>query len=212
MNNYITALLLIAYTPYVAFLYIREHHKAIFISIAVVIGILSFVLYFGEENKTIKESNNNIIDLTAAFANGEKRKENVKIIAIHHTAGSPKGTINDIVKVHYIERGWGKIGYHFYIDKNGVVYQLRPLDERVPHAYGCNDNAIAICIAGNFSKNEVPTIQWEKALELTKKLIKQFNLRKTDVYKHSELTKFSAMNNTECAGAKFDMDKFRKAL
>ena len=136
----------------------------------------------------------------------------VELIAIHHTAGNPNCGVNDICKVHFGERQWGKIGYHFFIDKDGGIYQLHPLDERVPHAYGCNDNAIAICLAGNFSQYEVPQAQWQSAIRLTKWLMQKYHLVMNNVMKHSELKKYSLLNNTECAGLKLDMDKFRNEL
>jgi len=215
LHNYITAFWLIVYLPKLLYLWLKENKKMV--SIALVCLFIMFVLSFAfgskETTGSTQESGTvDIVDLTPAFSTGEKRTLDVEVIAIHHTAGNPNAGIHQIILKHYIENGWKKIGYHFFIAKDGTIYQLRPLNERVPHAYGCNDNAIAICLAGNFSQYECPKTQWDAAKKLTRSLMVQYNVTKDHVLKHSELTKYSPLNRTECAGKLFNMDKFREEL
>lgn len=215
MEKYITALWLIIYLPKIGYLWLKENKKKLTVAFVClfVLFLLSFAFGSKETTDSTQESGTvDIVDLTPAFATGEKRTLDVEVIAIHHTAGNPNAGIHQVIIKHYIDNGWKKIGYHFFIALDGTVYQLRPLDERVPHAYGCNDNAIAICLAGNFSLYECPKAQWDAAIRLTRSLMSQYNVTKDHVLKHSELTKYSPLNRTECAGKLFNMDKFREEL
>lgn len=222
-QNYITALWLIAYLPKVAYLYVRENWKML-ATVAACLFVLFLVSYnFGKtDGGTVATSavsaaeydggGFGFVDLTAAFATGEKRTMQVELIAIHHTAGNPNGTVSDICRVHLGQNKWNSVGYHFFITPDGTTYQLRPLDERVPHAFGCNDNGIAICLAGNFSEYEVPPAQRDAALQLTRWLMRKYNLGKSNVLTHSECRIYSPLNNTECCGTKFNANKFREKL
>lgn len=148
-----------------------------------------------------------IVDLQAAFTTGNKRTSTEYLI-IHHTAGNPNGTVNDLCRVHFGERGWSTVAYPFYIGNDGTVYQLKPDDEVSPHSFHYNNNAIAICCSGNFNDYPMPDAQYEALLKLTRRLLKKFNLTPNDVLRHCDLPG----NQTECPGRNFDLTKFRKDL
>ena len=224
LNNYITALWLIAYLPKMAYLWVVEHWKMLATAIvcALILLIVSYNLGSGEmtasrtavseTSATYDGGGFGFEDLSAAFATGEKRSMQVELIAIHHTAGNPNGSVNDLCRIHFGQNKWNGIGYHFYIVPDGTVYQLRPLDERVPHAYGCNDNAIAVCLAGNFNDYEVPLAQRDSALQLCRWLMKKYGLTADKVKAHGELTAYSPSNTTDCCGKLFNIQKFRQEL
>lgn len=149
-----------------------------------------------------------IIDLTAAYNTGNVTATKKIAVVIHHTAGSPNCCINDIAKIHLAEHKWSGIGYHYYIDKDGVVYNLRSENEIVPHSYNFNSNAVAICLAGNFNNYEPTKAQWQSLLILTRKVLKTHNLSTKDVYKHGQMYG----NATECCGKLFDIKKLREEL
>lgn len=132
---YITSLWLILYLPKMAYLYVRENWKML-ATAAAVLGALTLISYsLGSKSGTATETpeNDGFADLTAAFATGEKRTMEVELIAIHHTAGNPDGNVNDICKVHFGEHRWNGVGYHYFIDHSGKVYQLRPLSKLLLH-------------------------------------------------------------------------------
>lgn len=220
-QNYITALWLIAYLPKMVCLYVREKWRML-VTVAVCLFALFAVSYhLGKDggkavatsvaaSSTYDGGGFGFVDLTAAFATGEKRSMQVEMLTIHHTAGNPHGTVNDLAR--YQLQKFGVIAYHFLVMPDGTIYQLRPLNERVPHAYGCNDNAVAICLAGNFSQYEVPDAQWTAALQLTRWLMRKYSLGKSNVLTHSECKVYSPLNNTECCGTKFNANKFREEL
>lgn len=219
VQNYITALWLIAYLPKMAYLWIVEHWKML-ATAAVCALILLLVSYnLGNDKVVVSQYHSTeydggfgFNDLTAAFKTGEKRSMQVELIAIHHTAGNPNGSVNDLAKIHLGQNKWNSVGYHFYIVPNGTVYQLRPLDECVPHAYGCNGNSIAICLAGNFNEYEPTDAQRTSALQLCRWLMKKYGLTADKVKAHGELTAYSPQNATDCCGKLFNINKFRSEL
>ena len=225
VQNYITALWLVIYLPKMAYLWVRENWKMLAVAVGCVFGIFLFLYAYGMDGGTAQRksavvSNSAIydgggfgfVDMTFAFATGEERAMEVEVIVIHHTGGNPNAGLHPVILKHYIENGWKKIGYHYFITPDGTTYQLRPLNERVPHAYGCNDNAVAICLAGNFSEYEVPPAQRDATLQLTRWLMRKYNLGKSNVLTHSECKVYSPRNNTECCGIKFNIQKFRNEL
>ncbi len=115
-----------------------------------------------------------------------------KSFIIHHTGGSNKKPLADtahhtfsMVNSYHKERfkkfksklGY-YIGYHYYIEKSGVVTQGRAVNEVGAHTYGYNQH-IGVCLAGNFDRdietaNSHPTKkQLESLRELYNDLVKR---------------------------------------
>lgn len=49
---------------------------------------------------------------------------------------------------HVVERGFSDIGYHYLIDRAGVIDTLRPLSKVGAHCKGHNMHSIGICYVG----------------------------------------------------------------
>ena len=81
-------------------------------------------------------------------------KRYVDMIVIHCSATRENQdiTIQDIDKWHRA-RGFKKVGYHFYITKDGVIHIGRTLDEMGAHAKDYNDNSVGICYEGGLDVN-----------------------------------------------------------
>ena len=82
-----------------------------------------------------------------------KRTEPITRIILHHAAAI-KCTAEQIHAWH-IANGWCGIGYHFFIRKDGTVYEGRPLDMIGAHAGGNNYDSIGICFEGSFDKEQI---------------------------------------------------------
>lgn len=80
-----------------------------------------------------------------------------KYLIVHHTGGTDTDPLADtsnhtfaIVDEWHKQKGWGKIGYHYFIDKQGVLTQGRADNEEGAHTIGYNLQSLGICLAGNF--------------------------------------------------------------
>src|SRR5690625_5117445 len=88
----------------------------------------------------------------------------VNMIVIHHTA-HPTWTIHDTHNFHRNSNGWAGIGYNWFVDKQGRVYEGRGYNQGA-HAVEVNRHSYGIALQGNF-ENERPTSeQWEATLQL----------------------------------------------
>lgn len=72
-------------------------------------------------------------------------------LVIHCSATDPKWhgriTIDDIDRWHR-ERGFDEVGYHFFIDRSGVLETGRDLLDIGAHVRSHNHNTIGICLEG----------------------------------------------------------------
>jgi hypothetical protein len=86
---------------------------------------------------------------------------NINEIFVHCSATKPNwmeksnciDKVEEIRRWHVEERGWADIGYHFVLDRNGVVCPGRPVEKAGAHAKGHNKNSIGICIVGGFGSD-----------------------------------------------------------
>lgn len=83
----------------------------------------------------------------------------VNYLAIHHTAGPDTQTPNEIANFHINSNGWGGIGYHFLIDKNGVVYYVGDISTARANVANLNEQVLGICLIGNFTQGRSPSNQ-----------------------------------------------------
>lgn len=82
---------------------------------------------------------------------------NTEYLIVHHTGGTDADPLADtsehtfaIVDAWHKQLGWGKIGYHYFIDKTGLLTQGREDSEEGAHTIGYNLKSLGICLAGNF--------------------------------------------------------------
>ncbi len=91
----------------------------------------------------------------------------VNYLAIHHSAGSDTQTPEEIADYHITDHGWGGIGYHFLIAKDGVVYYVGDIGTARANVVNLNEQVIGICLIGNFTSGRTPT---EEQIDSTHKL------------------------------------------
>ena len=90
-------------------------------------------------------------------------------IIVHHTDSSQASTTIEAVRRWHLALGWSGVGYHFFIDALGRIWQGRPLGVVGAHTYGHNADAlrrtytIGVALAGNFER-ERPTAAQLRAL------------------------------------------------
>lgn len=79
-------------------------------------------------------------------------------IIVHASATKPNwmadssagDKVDEIKRWHVEDNGWSDIGYHFIIDRDGIVVKGRPLDRAGAHVKGHNANSIGIALFGGF--------------------------------------------------------------
>lgn len=142
-----------------------------------------------------------IIETKLNWAGALAKRSTIDMIVLHHTSA----TNCTVEKIHewHLANGWSGFGYHYFINKNGMIFKGRPDDTIGSHAKGFNSTSIGVCFEGNFEK-EIPTqVQIEVGLELVDYLRRKYNINK--VKGHGELMA------TSCPGKLFDIEKFRGA-
>lgn len=73
-------------------------------------------------------------------------------VLVHHTVTKHEATADDIALLHKA-RGWGGIGYHFVITKDGVVHYVGDLATARAHVKNKNERFIGISMVGDFTKH-----------------------------------------------------------
>jgi N-acetylmuramoyl-L-alanine amidase len=120
-------------------------------------------------------------------------------IVVHHSAGNPLLTVQQIHAEHQA-KGWAGIGYHDYIDHNGIIWLGRPENMIGAHAYQdatheANSNGIGICVAGDFTSIQPNALQMASLVSLIKD--------KKTRYPNAAVRKHSDVMATQCPGLSF---------
>jgi len=119
-------------------------------------------------------------------------KNKPKYIIVHHTATLRDHTTFEAIDNNHKERGWGGIGYHFFINSKGNLYgypQARGQDQVGAHcrANGMNYKSIGIALAGNFQKETPNEVQLTVLKNLLDDLRKTWNIPAKNVLGHCEV-------------------------
>ena len=100
-----------------------------------------------------------------SFVSTSPVRNTTKKVVLHHAAG--RGSVYQIHKSH-LNNGWSGIGYHFYITRDGKVWQGRPLDRVGAHCLNNNSDSIGICFEGNMQKENLTDEQLKSGKILIK--------------------------------------------
>jgi hypothetical protein len=111
------------------------------------------------------------VNLNARSENGEFNPENnptgvltypqplaewLTTIIVHHSALPIDQGPLEIQALHMDKAGYADIGYHFVVDRDGTLFEGRPLQTRGAHTEGFNTGTVGIVLLGNF-ENITPT-------------------------------------------------------
>jgi len=103
-----------------------------------------------------------------------------------------------VINEWHLARGFKKVGYHFYIRKDGKIQIGRALWEKGAHCEDENGDSIGICLGGKYKFTE---IQFKNLKTLLYDLMKEYDLYTTDIYPHCYFDK-----NKTCPN--FDVHNF----
>lgn len=95
------------------------------------------------------------------------------LLIIHHSGASAEQTFESINTYHKdiwassTESSLGYFcGYHYVIDKNGIVNQARLDTDEGAHTIGCNRKSLGICLIGDFDNVLPPSVQIDALTKL----------------------------------------------
>ena len=81
----------------------------------------------------------------------------IDLIIIHCTASRPDQHISmELLNQMHQTRGWKCCGYHYYITRDGQLYQGRPEEMVGAHARHYNAHSIGICYEGGLDEKGRP--------------------------------------------------------
>lgn len=139
--------------------------------------------------------------------NNTRSKKSISGIAWHYTA-TTNSNIDNHERYWRNGRGWTYGGYHFYIDRDGKVFQNYNLETVSNGVKGHNSKVVNISVEASRADNYTQA-QINARHELTLQLMDELNLTADKVKQHGE---FSGQS-TSCAGyTKTQMNEFRAKL
>lgn len=131
------------------------------------------------------------------------------MIVLHHSVTGPDTTVDAIRRWHMTPKpagpGYADIGYHWLVYWDGTLVAGREETVVGSHALRYNAWSIGVCFVGDFTASPPSEAQWKAGLDLCRHLVAKYPQIQS-VKGHRELA------TTECPGACFDIDRFRKEL
>lgn len=102
--------------------------------------------------------------------------EHLELTRAYHTTPRAKGGA-----------GMCDIGYHFAIDRQGRIWQLRPTRYQGEHVRDNNPHNIGVVLMGNFELQRPTQAQLDRALKFGRQLRQQYDLPIKRIFTHREL-------------------------
>lgn len=125
----------------------------------------------------------------------------VNYIVVHYSATYPDQNFSasDIDRMHKT-RGFDKIGYHYFIRRNGMLEKGREENEVGAHTRGYNSQSIGVCWAGGCERETGPDVGVDnRTPEQTKTLINIINDLLTR-YPNAKVVGHRDLVPTQCPG------------
>lgn len=144
----------------------------------------------------------NIEHTTYQWVNGLKMINKPKILIFHHSAIKAI-TVEKIDELHKA-KGWQGIGYHYFISKDGTIYEGRPEGAEGAHTIGKNSESIGICVEGNLEEEEITLNQIVSIENLSLYLCLEYDIN--DILQHKDFA------NTLCPGKNFPIDEIKNSV
>lgn len=132
-------------------------------------------------------------------------------IVIHHTAVSREK--NDFqfeaVRDYHKRKGWGEIGYHYFIEPDGTIKRGREDDQQGAHVKEDNINtrSIGVCLAGNFDKEEPTKEQTESLRDLIFALRRMYGVKRDKIKFHRYWAEYKS-----CPGQRIKNNFLKKII
>jgi N-acetyl-anhydromuramyl-L-alanine amidase AmpD len=128
-------------------------------------------------------------------------------IIVHHSGGSDANPLQDssnftVQACNELHKKFGMksslgwwAGYHFYIDKNGIVTQTRAYTDEGAHTKGQNNQSVGICLAGNFDATLPTPAQVKTLTSLLIKITSDLKISPNEIYPHRKFANKTCYGN-----------------
>ncbi|MFZ7103348.1 MAG: peptidoglycan recognition family protein [Peptococcaceae bacterium] len=132
----------------------------------------------------------------------------IRKAALHHSM-TASGDAFSFAHYHIQENDWPGIGYHYVICIDGKIQWCHDLETITYHVGNSNDQALGICLVGDFRQGGQPTgEQWQALRELGRYILQVLPwLTPEDFWGHSQ---FPGYSWKQCPV--IDMERVRKLL
>ena len=189
------------------------------------VAVLAFVLMRhcgGRNDDIVEDSFGDVMDAAEYAEHYEEHiisfldkykapRASTEFVTIHHSGASGNATAEDVQQYHIPL--YGDIAYHYlYYPGKKKVVQVRGLDEGSPHAYSMNFNSVAICIMGDFEKEELDSVDIVILRTLITQLRDIYALGPECVVGHGDCVAYNPRNNTACPGCHVKTRMFVPAI
>jgi N-acetylmuramoyl-L-alanine amidase len=140
-------------------------------------------------------------------------------VTVHITASNDNATIEQI-RAGHIARGFTDIGYHWLVDRKGVVHKGRSENLTGAHVAGYNTGNIGISYIARGSDTE-PNAKYgkfmtpEQQIALEQKvadILYRYDLSTDDIYGHNDFNKGKACPCFQVSKSKEFLDSVQKYL
>lgn len=130
----------------------------------------------------------------------ERTTKEIRYLVIHHSVTKHEATPDDIALLHKA-RGWGGIGYHFVITKDGHVYYVGDVGTARANVGGLNEKVIGILLVGDFTRHLPSDEQILSAHDLCKFFLDQTPVWPNLTTWEEVMVGHKELNATACPGA-----------
>ncbi len=127
-----------------------------------------------------------------------------KYLVIHHSAGPATQTPTDIANYHINHNGWGGVGYHFIITKDGNVYYVGDITTARANVANLNEQVIGICLVGDFRNGVGPTTEQINSAHLLCAHLLFKTPELPNINGWEDLVGHKYLNATQCPGDAWD--------
>lgn len=119
----------------------------------------------------------------------------VRYVTVHHDGldrletGTARQAMADRIELYRVghrAKGWGDIGYHFVIDRSGVVWEGRELKWQGAHVKDRNEGNVGILVMGNFEIQQPTSAQLVSLRSHLHAVCAYFSVPWTRVFSHRE--------------------------
>lgn len=132
-------------------------------------------------------------------------------IIVHHTASVARDDRQqfDAVDRYHRSKGWGMIGYHWFIERDGTVKKGREESMMGAHTtqWMMNYRSIGICLAGDFDTQDPSDAQWQALKDLLTDVQLRNGIRDGRIKMHRDYAKYKS-----CPGARFTQQLLDKII